>query len=290
MAPYTLPQPTYRRSLQEAFHLRLFEANRTIIDESWNSRGVRSSFWRLYINRASASASRPRKAAASIIVNRMPFPIPADHVCLVPAWVAFDCHCVGLVDHLYLHFDVLGLAAQRVRQLFPEPLLVGHVDTFGTSAPRLGELLGGKANLSATTICLAKAVAFEALSLALARMPESNHTRLMAALQPEAAIHAAIQHIAAHLSQPLHNPTLARLCHLSESQLVRQFRKVLGQTPAQYILDRRVTHAAQALTFSDETIDQIARRFGFCDRYYFTRAFARRMGVPPAAYRKREVV
>ena len=37
----------------------------------------------------------------------------------------------------------------------------------------------------------------------------------------------------------------------------------------------------------NEPIEAVAAGCGFPDRFYFTRAFGRRMGVPPAAFRAR---
>ena len=82
------------------------------------------------------------------------------------------------------------------------------------------------------------------------------------------------------------NASLARIAHLSKSAFIREFRQATGQTPARYSTERRIAAAAEQLAHSDATIDEIADRFGFPDRFYFTRVFTRLMGVPPARYRK----
>jgi len=58
------------------------------------------------------------------------------------------------------------------------------------------------------------------------------------------------------------------------------------ELPAQFILERRVSKAAQQLIFSTDSIEQIAERLGFLDRFHFSRMFKARMGTPPATYRK----
>ena len=63
-------------------------------------------------------------------------------------------------------------------------------------------------------------------------------------------------------------------------------RLQIGQTPAQYVLERRITFAAERLSFSEDSIERIAEVCGFPDRFYFSRMFVRRMGQPPAAYRR----
>jgi AraC-like DNA-binding protein len=60
----------------------------------------------------------------------------------------------------------------------------------------------------------------------------------------------------------------------------------VNQTPAQYIVERRVKTAAQHLLFSDNSIERIATESGFGNRFYFTRVFSRHVGTSPVAYRK----
>ena len=50
--------------------------------------------------------------------------------------------------------------------------------------------------------------------------------------------------------------------------------------------ERRIAAATHRLAFTTESIDQIADRLGFANRYHFTRMFTKRMGTSPAAYRK----
>jgi len=95
----------------------------------------------------------------------------------------------------------------------------------------------------------------------------------------------AIEHIESHLHEELGNERLAELCSVSPDHFIRLFRQSVGQTPTQYTLERRVGRAAQQLIFTDESIERIAEETGFRDRFYFSRVFAKRMGLPPARYR-----
>ena len=117
-------------------------------------------------------------------------------------------------------------------------------------------------------------------------MSPEQHRRCSRYLLSRSAVTPATEYIDANLAEPLSNGELARVCHVSEDHFIRVFRQALGQTPAQYILDRRVSAAAQRLIFSKESVDAIAEATGFGDRFYFSRVFAKRMGSPPAAYRK----
>jgi len=119
----------------------------------------------------------------------------------------------------------------------------------------------------------------------LATLPVSSHRQLNRLMMQQHAVMPALRYIDEHLGEAMDNATLAAQCHLSEDHFIRRFRESVGQTPAQYVLDRRVSTAAQQLVFSSESIEAIADQTGFPNRFYFSRMFARRMGVPPAAYR-----
>ena len=53
-----------------------------------------------------------------------------------------------------------------------------------------------------------------------------------------------------------------------------------------YALQRRLSLAARKLLYGQASIDTIAQEHGFANRFHFTRAFTREIGITPAAYRK----
>ena len=58
-----------------------------------------------------------------------------------------------------------------------------------------------------------------------------------------------------------------------------------GRTTKQLVTDRALLEAARLLRFTDLTVGEIAFRAGYEDQLYFSRAFKRRYGVAPSAYR-----
>jgi transcriptional regulator GlxA family with amidase domain len=93
--------------------------------------------------------------------------------------------------------------------------------------------------------------------------------RLRQLTQAHVPVLPAMQHIENNLSQPISNAELAKLCYLSEDYFIRRFRECVGQSPSQYIRERRVTMAAQQLLFSGASIDDIATATGFGNRLLF---------------------
>lgn len=73
---------------------------------------------------------------------------------------------------------------------------------------------------------------------------------------------------------------------LSRFHLLRLFKEHTGRTPAQYHLDLRIQQAQRLLRTSDATVSDIAQQCGFLDHSHFARAFRRRVGCSPSAYRR----
>jgi AraC family transcriptional activator of pobA len=62
---------------------------------------------------------------------------------------------------------------------------------------------------------------------------------------------------------------------------------VTGRSTKELITDRVMVEAARLLRFTGLTVGEVAHRTGFDDQLYFSRAFKRRLGEPPVAYRAR---
>lgn len=80
---------------------------------------------------------------------------------------------------------------------------------------------------------------------------------------------------------------LARRSGWSRFHLHRAFRRLVGETPKQYTLRLRLERAAARLAASGEAVLDVAMATGFTSHEVFTRAFRRRFGRAPAAYRAR---
>lgn len=90
-----------------------------------------------------------------------------------------------------------------------------------------------------------------------------------------------------HHAEALRITELARVAGLSRSQFNRQFRKLFGVTPREYLLRVRVHAACHLLEETDRKATAIAQETGFFDHSHFSRTFSRIMGSSPRAYRHR---
>jgi AraC-like DNA-binding protein len=261
--------------------VRLLGARRLTIDEQWNSRDVRSTFWRLYFNQS----REPVAGCASLLLNDGEYVVSPGTVHLVPAWITFSCRCVGEVDHFYIHFDIVGIPGPLCRRLFPTPFAISGNDVSAAIAARSNEI--GPSGLDRVAkAARVKAALHTAIAEALDGVPGGSQELLQGIPATLGCLQATLQWIEDHLSDRISNDVLAERCGWSTDHFVRRFREAVGQTPARHVTERRVAVAAERLLFTDWSIDEIAESVGLPNRHYLSRVFSQKMGLPPAAYRR----
>lgn len=117
---------------------------------------------------------------------------------------------------------------------------------------------------------------------------------LLAALDGDDAVEANDSAIAVALAAMTADPqrdwsvvALARTAGLAPSRFHERFRAVVGQSPHDLLLDQRCAGVADALRTDHATVAAIAARWGFASAQHCARAFRRRYGCTPAAWRAR---
>ena len=80
--------------------------------------------------------------------------------------------------------------------------------------------------------------------------------------------------------------TLATECGLSLRAMQRQFRRVFGLTPQEFLMKTRVAAACRLLRTSARPLSEVAAACGFSDQSSFTLHFRRLLGKTPRAFRE----
>ncbi|KNB70160.1 AraC family transcriptional regulator [Brevibacillus reuszeri] len=96
----------------------------------------------------------------------------------------------------------------------------------------------------------------------------------------------ALSFIENHLTEALTVERIATSVGYSKYHFQRLFHHVTGETVGQYITKRRLTEAAKYLSLQQKSVTEAAFTYGFESHEAFTRAFAKRFGIPPSALRK----
>lgn len=100
-----------------------------------------------------------------------------------------------------------------------------------------------------------------------------------------------IQEIAAymreHMEQNLKVEQIAKRYGMNRSGLTRQFRKVMGCPPQQYLLQVRIEKAKELLQNTEYTVGEVAARVGYRDALAFSHIFKEKCNMGPREYRNR---
>ncbi|GAM99027.1 transcriptional regulator of AraC family [alpha proteobacterium U9-1i] len=96
-----------------------------------------------------------------------------------------------------------------------------------------------------------------------------------------------VDRIQRRFTEPLNLTKLAALARISPSQLERDFVRLFGMTPQDFLTNVRMEHAL-ALLDQNLSIAEIAYRCGYADQSAFTRRFRLTIGATPREYRARQ--
>lgn len=199
--------------------------------------------------------------------------IPHDHRYFLPPggdWSFFYMVLQGQ-EALRLIGEIIAVAGPVLR------LSAGNLDRF---AACVVDLLEG----AAATPGDASAIAYRA-TMALVDDLSSAAPASDGVTHP-AWFNRVTAHIEAHAGDGLTVDRLAGVAGLSRAHFVRQFTRLAGAPPSDYVFRLRMARAAQLLQTSTLTVVEIAAALGFADPNYFAKAFRRAFDVSPSEFRQ----
>ena len=80
---------------------------------------------------------------------------------------------------------------------------------------------------------------------------------------------------------------LSDIACVSKPYFIRLFKDILGMSPLQYVIKKKVSRAQLLLMTEEISVKEVAYRLGFNDHSYFIRQFRKVTGVTPLEYRTR---
>ncbi|WP_434758345.1 helix-turn-helix domain-containing protein [Paenibacillus amylolyticus] len=98
-------------------------------------------------------------------------------------------------------------------------------------------------------------------------------------------IYIAHEYMTAYYSQPITLAETASAAHLSVNHFLRNYKKLFGISPHQFLTERRLQAACQLLSNSDLPVTEICYRVGFESLGSFSSLFSRRFHLSPSQYR-----
>lgn len=124
------------------------------------------------------------------------------------------------------------------------------------------------------------------LYILLSRLAKGSH-QVKRHSGTDRCLKTAIDYIAQNYPLNISVDDIAAAAAVSRTTLFRAFRAELGRSPADYLIEYRISKAKQLLKSTDLSVSAVARSAGYEDSAYFSRAFRRLTGFSPTDYREK---
>jgi AraC-like DNA-binding protein len=191
------------------------------------------------------------------------------------------------------HFSFERVSVRHFTQLMPSLVLIKAHEIYSASLRTCLQLLDAEMTEQAPGSEIVANRLAEVLFVQIIRTHISaGHANgkigwLRAIFDPR--IGKALGAIHESVDKPWTLDSLATTAGMSRSAFASHFKRLVGQTPLEFITDWRMQKAVQLLQQGDKKLLDVARSVGYDSDAAFSKAFKRLVGLTPGEYRKNSV-
>ena len=234
----------------------------------WNYDNISAPYWRFYWSAT---------LGGEISYKDKRISLGPECFILIPPGTCFSTKAKASFEQLYIHF-ITDSIFNQVRQ---------NIYTFTMSKYIRSKIITLKELiLSQQDDMHFKLMLFSLIYDALLVIPQNAFIADNTQYDPR--IIKIIELLDSNTSWAFGNDELASKVNMSRNGFIRLFSTEIGISPLQYSRRKRIEKACLLLHFSKQSIDEIALKTGFQDRYYFSRVFKQVTNYSPAQFRKTE--
>lgn len=103
-------------------------------------------------------------------------------------------------------------------------------------------------------------------------------------------VKSAINYMSNHYAEKIKISELAEFIGINRSYLTNSFKKAMGISPQEFLINIRMNKAISLLRHSTLPVNEISQQVGYDDPLSFSRIFRQRYEMSPRAYREKEEV
>lgn len=211
------------------------------------------------------------------------FHLIAGDVFLIPAEQVAFYEASATEPWCYSWAGLTGLRAERyirqIQNLAPERYVLRALDTkkYAASIAKAAVLSAA----STVNYFRTEAVLFELMTYFAEDLPGLQNRRRAPSLAEQIRYY-----MDAKYTEKLTISAVASHFGIHPNHLSRLFRETFGQSPKQYLQERKLEKAVSMLADTDIPVSLIAETLGFDDPHAFSRQFKRHRGISPMECRK----
>ena len=259
----------------------------------WNYSDINSPFTRIYY---------VTEGTASVTLDSTTYLLTPGNMYIIPAFTLHSDSCSGLFSHYYLHIYENVSSGDSIidKYKFPFEIECLPIDQIlFESLCRNNSFMALRAydpriydNKNALIDCVrlnrnrpewdrleSVGIICQLLSRFIRQAQPKYQTN-------DVRIGRAVEIINTHNNELIRVADLAKEVRMSQDHFIRLFKKELGCTPTQFIIDKKMMQAKLMLASESLMTKEIAYSLGYDNLSYFSRLFRKHTGTTPTLYRE----
>ncbi len=237
----------------------------TRLNPLWNYQNVTSPFTRIYF---------ATDGEGEILCNNKTYFVKKGQIVIIPSMTKYSCKCKNFLNKYYAHVSVIGPNRLDVLSDINKIIVLPDDEDITN---KLATLKNNNTYENALEI---KLLLFTVLLKAL----KHENITLGESKIYSPLIEKAIDYIDKNLNANLKIEQIALALSVSKITLQKRWSKELNISIGKYIDEKLMLLCERELRKGELNIGEISDKFGFCDRFYFSRKFKQKLGLSPKKY------
>ncbi|MDE5880114.1 MAG: AraC family transcriptional regulator [Muribaculaceae bacterium] len=271
----------------------MLNVGHAVHEADWNFKDISSPFTRIYY---------VTEGTATVTIGGVSRPLTPGHMYIIPAFTRHTDACDGRFCHYYVHiYEDVGSGESLIDKYdFPFELPAIPLDLtlfkalcdHNTSMALKVSDPGVYDNKTSLIECVRlnrerplwdRLESMGIIYQLLGRFVKEASPKYIAT---DPRIREAIERINDSTGETVRIDELAASVFMTPDHFIRLFKKEIGCTPAQFVIDRKMMQAMLMLASEPLMIKEVAYSLGYDNISYFTRLFRRHTGTTPRLYRE----
>ena len=232
----------------------------------WVQNDLKTPFWRCYWNSTEGGFLK---------VGEKIIPLEPENLYIIPGYLLFSTFAEKPFEQYYIHFTPPEKYFSDINEILCAPA--------SEEFKRCGQEWISLEKSLKKDFFRRELLSATILSTALLSLPKEL---MQTKFELSADIRQAVNLIENNMEKAPTNTELASACGLELRTFLRKFRKETAESPQQFSRRVRTEKASEYLSHTDMSIEEIAEKTGFPDRYYFSRVFYQLQDMSPASFRR----